>query len=83
MTTDEQAAVLQTMTEVLRGFITMLTALHPQQTGDVATILKSFAQAPRHDLRPESRAILLHLAEYPEMLASALSPAADDQQQKH
>jgi len=78
--TNDQAAVLQTMTEVLRGFTMMICALHPHKTGDVATILETFAKEAKHDLRPESRQILLHLAEFPANLASAL---AESDPQKH
>lgn len=70
--TKEQAEMLNTLQEVLRGVVMAAGALAPDRTAEMSAMLAAFADRPGAD--PTAARMLRDLAQGPGMVAAHRSP---------
>lgn len=66
---NEQAEILNTMQQVMRGLVSSLVASHPERAAELSTTLAAFAEQP--NLETAARNMLLDLSQGAAMLVSA------------
>jgi hypothetical protein len=66
---NEQAQILNTVQQVMRGLVASLVAVHPEKAAELSTTLAAFAEQP--NLETAARNMLLDLSQGAAILVSA------------